>query len=177
MILPTTPPLLLALDLASHRTGWCLWRTEADWTAGSEAHAGPTLVARLDSLRCWVETMLELQRPAALWVEAPDLEARGIRTTRPATLKALHMAHGVVLATALTVDAPPEVHERDARSVREAIVGLATASKADVQLTLRRRGLALPMRGERVDHDACDAVALALAVHDEWAMERRAVAG
>ena len=58
--------------------------------------------------------------------------------------------------------------------VRERLCGRPTAGKAEAQRCLIWRGYHLPRLPDgRVDHDAADALALAVCVHDQLEHERR----
>lgn len=164
---------LLALDLSTTCTGYCLWRTPHDLHAASVAFSG-TLPARLAQLGKFLETGIQYLswRPDLVLVETPDHTRHSVRNTA-ATLKALYEALGVVREVCRT--AGVAVREVSPQLVRERIAGSPSATKRDVQICLERRGFTLPLfPSGKVDHDAVDALALCVMVADEMALIARA---
>lgn len=165
---PSLP--LLALDLASRRVGVCWYAGPDEYQAASVTLVGGNVNQRLHDLIAWLHEHLADWRetgmaPALLVIETPDLMRRGMTTT-PAVLRALYKAAGIVMAVCAAHDL--EMREVDPRLVRERIAGWETAGKRDVQICLDRRGYEMArLPNGQIDHDAMDALALAVMVADE----------
>lgn len=168
----TLPPLwpLLALDLSTTRTGWCLMAAPDAWRAGSWDCGRGDLTARLARLGAHLTAALPDWRPARVVVELPDHHAHSMRND-PATLRALYAAWGVVLETCRAPAIP--CAWRSSHLVRERLCGATNANKTHVQWTLHHRGYEPPLLAGAVDHDAADAIALAVVVADEAALMAR----
>jgi Holliday junction resolvasome RuvABC endonuclease subunit len=174
---------ILALDLASHVCGWALYwlsdekRARAGSIMLSQGRARTQLGDRIATLSRSVYDLYKTaggtgDTPALIAVETPDLMVEGM-VTNPNTLKSLYACLGAVYAFATDFHVP--VLEVDPRHVKARTTGNLTANKGAVQQYLERRGFTLGQTVTgMVDHDAADALALAVVVADEAHMIRLA---
>ena len=162
--------VIAGFDTALWRTGWavvCHDGRDFAQVAGGGIGSARSLARgakaqALGVLYAQTETILREHKPDVVVLEKPGKWARASWKSSQASVEAMAMARGVVMAAAWICGVPCE--ELDVGVARERVLGRSGADKEAVRYAIRALGFPILEREDGTpDLDYCDAALLAVA--------------